>query len=109
MKGSERMKKRKPFKKIILDFTIMDYEKNLEELLRIIENLITFENLIYEDLYEITTSLITKDGKMVLESVIKILSRIYEIIPLKNFFYSTTNDKSLTCNNLRIIIQITLL
>lgn len=100
------MKKHKSSKKIICDLTITNYEKKLNKVLRIIEKSLTSENLPCEDLYNITTSLITNDGEMSFESIVKILSLIYEIIPIEKFFYSTESDNILACNKLRIIIQI---
>ena len=100
------MKKHKSSKKIICDFTITDYEKNLNELLRKIEKVMASENLISRDVNDITASLITNDGEMTLESVVKILSLIYEKIPGAKFFYSTICDQRLAFNHLRIIIQI---
>lgn len=100
------MKNHKSSKKIICDFTITDYEKNLYELLRKIEKIMSSENLISRDINEITASLITNDGEMTLESVVKILSLIYEKKPGEKFFYSTICGQRLAFNHLRIIIQI---
>lgn len=100
------MKNHKSSKKIICDFTITDYEKNLYELLRKIEKIMRSENLISRDVNDITASLITNDGEMTLESVVKILSLIYEKIPGAKFFYSTICGQRIAFNHLRIIIQI---
>ena len=100
------MKKQKSSKKIICDFTITDYEKTLNVSLRKIKKVMASENLISRDVNDITASLITNDGEMTLESVVKILSLIYEKIPGAKFFYSTICDQRLAFNHLRIIIQI---
>ncbi len=103
------MKPEKSSNNIYYDFTIADYEKKLEKVLQTIEHFIKSENLTSKNVYEITTSLVTINGFIIFEHAVKIISLIYKKLPVKNFNYYTIKDKNSACNQLRIIIQITLL